>query len=890
MRKSFVMVCLVCLGLSISVWANGAEPDGERTPWTAKEFRLVDRPGEIVAVLANGVVAIVKENRTAPVAAVRMYVRAGSIYEQEHLGAGISHLFEHLLAGGATENRSEDESRELIEQIGARYNAMTGKASTCYFLTVPAQHVQTALNLIADWVTRPTFPEEAFTREWDVVQRELEMGATDPERVLWQTLDVLRYKVHPGRFPVIGYQAILKNTTREDILRYYRRMYIPDNTVVSVVGDINAEEMLDLVREEFSDFERRPQPSIVLPEEPTMTAPRESVVVLPSLRGPAKMIVAFPSFALQHKDLYALDTLASILGQGQSSRLYRRLREQEQLVLSVASWNYTPYWAPGTFAIVMELDPENIDKTKAAMWEEISRMARDGVTAEELARAKRQQQVDHIRANQTAEQQAATMARDYLSTGDAHFSDHYVANMQEVTAQDVQAMVAKYFLPEKQISLVVAAEPLAQADEAASAAVSEDKVKLVKLDNGLRVLIKRNPAVPLVNVQLYVMGGLLAETDENNGLSNVMTYVSTKGTANYTAEQIVDYFEGIGGTYGAACGNNTFFYKMETMPEDFDKAFEVFSEIVLQPSFPQEELVKVKQQVLASIAQMDNSWWQASSRYFRSQFFVDSPYRRTWQGSKQGVEAIERGTLETFHRENVLASRTVLAVFGDVDPTAVELAVRERFGQMPGGEPLDLSPFDHPVQADASQWLVKKTEKTGAAVFLGYPGMKLTDIDDRYAIDVVRQIIGSNTGWLHERLRDAGLVYYAWGMNFAGLVPGFFGATAQCEADKVPAVVEAMQEELGKAARGEFSEAEVSRAKSKLINAEVLDKQTNADAAMTAALDELYGFGYEWGDGNVDRIMGVTMDAVKRVAKKYLSGSAVVTVVTSEPDKAVPTP
>ena len=179
---------------------------------------------------------------------------------------------------------------------------------------------------------------------------------------------------------------------------------------------------------------------------------------------------------------------------------------------------------------------------------------------------------------------------------------------------------------------------------------------------------------------------------------------------------------------------------------------------------------------------------------------------------------------------------------------------------------------------------VEKTAKNGATVNIGFPGMKLTNIQDRYPMEVMTEIVGSNSGWLHELLRGQQLVYYAWGYSFPGLLPGYVVATAQCEADKATQVLGLIQEQLAKAARGEFTEEEVAHAKSNQINAEILEKQTNADAAMTAALDELYGFGYNWSEGYADRIMAVTIADVQNVAKKYLTASPTVTIVTAQPE------
>ena len=137
---------------------------------------LVQAPGELVVVLNNGLTLIIKEHHTSPVAAVRMYVKTGAIYEQEHLGTGISHLFEHLLHQGTTSTRTEDETEKIMLSIGNNSNAYTTTDHTCYYINTAAEHANTAIDLLADFITNPVWPDNEFEREWQVVQRELELG------------------------------------------------------------------------------------------------------------------------------------------------------------------------------------------------------------------------------------------------------------------------------------------------------------------------------------------------------------------------------------------------------------------------------------------------------------------------------------------------------------------------------------------------------------------------------------------------------------------------------------------------------------------------------------------------------------------------------------------
>ncbi|MBI9016693.1 MAG: insulinase family protein [Phycisphaerae bacterium] len=880
-------ICFFMLGNTLAVLAQGekSETKASIVDKTAHGMRLVNEPGEIVAVLPNGMVAIVKENHTAPVAAVRLYVRAGSIYEGKLLGAGMSHLFEHLMAGGSTSTRTDEQSKELIQSIGASFNAYTSNDRTCYFLTAPAQHVDTALNLITDWLINATFTEKEFEREHGVVQRELEMYSSDPRWVSHALFDQLRYKVHPGQFPVVGHKDILKTVTNKDIKAYRDRVYIPDNCVIVVAGDINADKMLSKIEQELVNFKRKPVEDSVLPVEPEIVAPRSVVKVFPAMKGPAQLQIGFPSIKLQDADLYALDTLASIIGDGRTSRLYRGLVEEKQLALSVMSYNYTPHWAEGTFAIICSVMPEKVEAVKTAIWQELDRVVAQGVEPAELARAKRRLQVEHIQRNQTAEQQASTMAEDYFATGDVHFSRNYIANMQKVTASEVQAMAKKYLDANKQLTLVLTPTALPKSKEEVAKKTTETPVKKIVLDNGLRVLLKRNSTVPMVSMQMFFQGGLLNETADNNGITTMMTSLSTKGTRSYSARDIDDYFANVGGQIGASSGNNVFSYTSEVMTGDFDKAFDIFSEVVTAAVFPQDELDKLRPRLLANIAQIPNDWNAAGSKIFLEQFFVKSPYRLQRIGESDSVKTITREQLIAFHKQVVLGKRGVLAIYGDIDLEKTEAVVRQRFGSIEAGEMIDLAKFEPEPVRNENKIYVAKTEKNGATVHIGYTGMKCTEIKDRYPMSVLMELVGSSSGWLFEQLRGKQLVYSTWAYSSDGYLPGFILATAQCEGQKAPLVLNIIQEQLANAAAGKITEEEIARAKSKLINAEVLSKLTNADAAGAAAIDELFYQDYNWSRKNADRVMAVTREDVLRVAKKYLSGKWVASVNTNEPER-----
>ena len=186
--------------------------------------------GITFARLSNGMTVIVQENHSAPVATVRCYVHnTGSAYEGKDLGAGLSHVLEHLLAGGTTTKRTETQIRELIDSLGGQTNAYTSDEVTCFYINCPASGVSMATELIAQNMQHSVIPENEYKREMGVVQRELEMGEATRSTVQYLTMKQLVYQEHPKRHPTIGYQAVVQQITRKDVMDFYKNRYVPQN-------------------------------------------------------------------------------------------------------------------------------------------------------------------------------------------------------------------------------------------------------------------------------------------------------------------------------------------------------------------------------------------------------------------------------------------------------------------------------------------------------------------------------------------------------------------------------------------------------------------------------------------------------------------------------------
>ena len=218
----------------------------------AESFRLISQPDEIVSVLKNGLTVITKRV-PSPVVSVRGYVFTGGVYEGKWLGGGLSHLLEHLVAGGSNERRTEAENRNLLQAIGNNSNAYTSEDHTAFFINTTPEHLDEATDLLTGWLFGALITPDEYKREYQVVQRELEMGKGEPDRQFYYLSTMNRYVTSPARVPVIGYQEVIQGLSRDDVFSYYKQAYVPENMVFSISGDLDPEAMLKAVQKYVGD-------------------------------------------------------------------------------------------------------------------------------------------------------------------------------------------------------------------------------------------------------------------------------------------------------------------------------------------------------------------------------------------------------------------------------------------------------------------------------------------------------------------------------------------------------------------------------------------------------------------------------------------------------------
>ena len=369
---------------------GGLEMEGE---WVDRV--LPSKPDDLFVILQNGLTVMIREAHGSNVVSCQALVKTGSIFEGDRMGGGLSHYLEHVVSGGTTSTLTEAQISEKLQAIGGASNAYTSYDDTVYFINTPSAHYEEALELLLAYVTDCQFKETEYEREKGVILQEFQLGENNPSQQLWESFMKTAYREHPVRHPVIGEKDVFLKMNRQDLLAHYRRWYTPENMVVAVVGDVNKEEVLRVVLNLAGTLKRTANPPYVLPPEPPQLAPRSVEKALPIARL-TKACLGFRTVPLTDPDLYALDVLAIILGDGRTSRLYQAVRDNKGLVLSISAWSWTPPFAQGQFSISMDLSHENLTQAVDAVWTELSDVKENVVGEEALKRAKKKVAADYV--------------------------------------------------------------------------------------------------------------------------------------------------------------------------------------------------------------------------------------------------------------------------------------------------------------------------------------------------------------------------------------------------------------------------------------------------------------------------------------------------------------
>ena len=851
---------------------------------TAKAFAAENipalPPGTTVTTLDNGLTVIVREDHSAPVVSAQAWAMTGSIHEDKWLGAGLSHVLEHMLFKGTT-TRPGSRIDQEVQEAGGYMNAYTSFDRTVYHIDVPNTGARTAVDILCDIMQHATLPADEMKKEKQVILREMDMNQDDPGRRSSRRLFETAYTRSPYRFTVIGYPDIYNELQSEDILGYYHQRYAPNNVFFVVAGDVKSPEVVTQIREAYAKNKAKPIPPGVLPVEPRQTAPREVIEEAPIEQG--YFHFAWHTPELRHPDVPILDVLAVLLGSGRSSRLYQEVREKKGLVNSADAWTYNPGSA-GLFGVSAVVDADKFEKARDALLAEVGKLKAKPVAAAELGKAVKQFIAATLSTRKTMTGQAQDLGGNWLAANDLSFSERYLAAVKRVTPAEIQRVAREYLTTENRTLYALLPNGTAPKSSVVADKASDQAIQKFDLPNGLRLLVKEDHRLPFVEFRAVFQGGVLAETAESSGLTQLLTKMLLQGTKSHSAKAIAREIESVGGSIDTYGGNNSFGVNVETLSSDFTTGLDLLADVLLNPTFPATALEREQQVQIAGIRSQKDDLLKSASKAMRRVLFGENGYGLDVLGTEESVQKTKPADLKTFHAQLTTPNNCVLAIYGDVKTAEVKTAVKKAFAAWKSGASSGSRPSTLDPRLSAVKRVTETRDKKQAVLVIGYAGTTLKNAD-RYALELLQEACSDLGSRLFLRIRDQlGLAYYVGAQNFVGLVPGYFAFYTGTEPDKAAQVEKELLKEAELLRQDGLNAAELSRAKAKIIGQKKIARQDLGGLAMTTALDELYGLGYANTDAEDAKYEAVTLAQVKAAANKYLKPDAVVIAVV-KPEK-----
>ncbi len=397
--------------------------------------------------LASGLRVIGERIEHVRSVSVGIWVGAGSQHETPEEN-GLSHYLEHMLFKG-TERRTARQIAEEMDAVGGQMNAFTSKECTCYYCKVVDEHLPLAIDVLSDMLIHSTFDPEELNKERGVILEEIAMAEDTPDDLVTELLMLAKYGDQPIARPILGTEQTVGGFTRDDLIRYHRKMYRPENTVVALAGNYVWEDVLREIERRMGDWERGTF------EKRDVRTDQVAPAVLRREKDIEQIHIClgYPGVPSDSEKVYALSIFNSVFGGAMSSRLFQKIREERGMAYSVYSYPNS-YITCGMMAVYAGTNVESAADVIRMIQQEAKLLAEEGMTEREFTQAREQLKSSYILGLESTSSRMNAIGRRKLIYGDTRTEDDVIAKINAVTLEETNALMREILSGEVAVSLV----------------------------------------------------------------------------------------------------------------------------------------------------------------------------------------------------------------------------------------------------------------------------------------------------------------------------------------------------------------------------------------------------------------------------------------------------
>ena len=880
---------IICL-LAIVAVATGAVVSAQTLPEiTFEKYEL-----------SNGLDVILHEDHSIPVVTVNIYYHVGSKNEKRGR-TGFAHLFEHMMFEGS-EHHPEDFT-PWMESIGGSNNATTSEDRTSYYDVVPSNNLERVLWIEADRMgfLPPAITQEKLDVQRDVVKNERRQRLDNQpySKAYELTLTALYPPDHPYSWSVIGSMEDLSAASLDDIKEFFHTYYVPNNASLVIAGDLNPAQAKEWVEKYFGS----------LPPGAPIDRTKQWVPQLDGVKrieakdrvSLARYHSIWPTAPTYARGDAEMDLFANILGSGKTSRLYQALVHDQQIAQDVSAYNSGGELSGSLNIEVTVKEGHTLDEIERAVDAVLADLLKDGITPVELKNAQTVYEAGYIRSLQRTLVRAIRLNNYNVMLGDPGRFQWDLDRFTNATVASVMAEARKWI----DLSRRVIVNITPQEDHAPAAAELDwnqtppsgdepsfipPSVQATQLANGLRLLLVEKHDLPLVQIDYVHKSGWASDPADKPGSARLTAELLDEGTKTRTALDISEEAKAMGASLGTSSSFDGSFVTLSVLKKHLDKSLALMTDVLFNPTFPDEELERQRQMYLGRIQQEKRQPNSVAMKTFQRLLYGTShPYSQpsTGSGTEASIKAITRDDLLNFYRNHYFSKDAALVVVGDLTLTEAKDKLEKAFKAW---KPMDAAVTEIPEPAPVTGtriYVVNKDDAPQSVIVAGHVGLSRTDADYD-ALDVVNNAFGGQfASRLNTNLREEKGYTYGIGSGFAGrrgAGPFVISASVQTEFTD-ESVTEIINELKGLTGAKPLTNAELTVSRDNLIKSYPQAFETYSSLAGQLDQIALYDLPVDEWATYVNRVSAVDNAMAVQLAKEYYHPTNLLIVVVGDRDQ-----
>lgn len=835
--------------------------------------------------LDNGQTVVVQEVKNNPIVTIDTWIKTGSI-DEEDSNNGVAHFLEHLFFKG-TKTHEPGEFDKILETKGAITNAATSKDFTHYYITIPSKDFDLAMDLHGDMILHPLIPRKEMEKERKVVLEEISKDLNSPTKIMQDNLNSMLYTTHPYKRKVIGRSDVIETITRDQVLSFYNKNYSPSNMVTVIIGDVDANHAIEKTKEAFN-AEYKKQTKTIYTKEAPLTKQQKKVEYLDTESG--YMVIGFRGTPIDDKDSYALDVLATILGDGRSSVLNQVLKEKKRIAFSVDAGNST-FRDDGIFYISANYEPTKCKIVQDTIFNEIEKIQKNGVTDDQLKLAKNIIERSTYYSRESITNIATEIGYTMALTNDIKFYDTYLDNIKNVSKEDVKKVAEKYLgINRSAVSIVlpksakeVPVASLTQQAPATAELVSENtQTQKYKLSDGATMLYTPNNVNDIIAISIYAKGGQLAE--QKAGTANLTATAMMRGTKNYTSLELSQVLEDNGIKIQPSASADAFVINVLTTKDEYDKTLELLNEVVNNATFEDYEIDKVKTEKLNTIKRNKDVPLQRAIEEYRDLIYQNSPYSISSKILEKNIPNITKEDIINYYNSIFAPKNLVISINGNIDKDKTIQDLNNIFKPKENTKNFDFAQYNSkiPTVTTPRQTIQKVPTTETAWILLGWQTNGVLNEKDYATLQVIDSLLGSGmSSRLFKDLREQEGLAYQLGSGYSpNVLRGSFLLYIGTNPQTLDKAKSGLFAEITRLKTEYVGDKELQDAKEKLLGNYVIGLETNLDKASNIGWYEASTRGYEFKDKYEKLINSVTDSDIIEIANKYFTDDYILSIVT----------